>query len=104
MGARWLGPMVGGTGALLKSSVLLRLMAPLTALKEAAPLTVSAVLAAWVMLPAALMLRAPLLTEILPRLRAWLLASVALPAALVDRVTVPLRALAALAWVMEPLA
>src|SRR5438132_1251064 len=78
-------------------------MAPLAAVKEAAPPTVSAVLAAWLMLPAAVMLSAPLLTATLPRLRARLLARAALPAALVERVTVPVSALAALARLMEPL-
>src|SRR5438309_2103506 len=78
-------------------------MAPLTAVKEEAPPTVSAVLAAWLMLPAALMLSAPLLTATLPSVRAWLLARVALPAAGVARVTVPLSALEALARLMEPL-
>src|SRR5437763_776821 len=79
------------------------LMAPLVALKLAAPLTLRAVLAAWVMLPAALMARAPLLTAMLPRLRALLLARAALPAALVVRVTVPLKALPALVRLMAPL-
>src|SRR5437763_1243030 len=79
-------------------------MAPLVALKLAAPLTVRAVLAAWVMLPAALMARAPLLTATLPRLRALLLARAALPAALVVRVTVPLKALAALVRLMASVA
>src|SRR5437763_15892890 len=75
-------------------------MAPLVALKLAAPLTVRAVLAAWVMLPAALMARAPLLTATLPRLRALLLGRVALAAALVVRVTVPVKALAVPGWLV----
>src|SRR5689334_1362392 len=55
------------------------------------------------MLPAARMVKEPLLTVILPRLRAWLLARAALPAAVVVKVTVPLKALAALPRLMEPL-
>ena len=78
-------------------------MAPLAALKLALPLTVAVVLAAWLMLPVALMAKLPLLTVTLPRLRFWLLLTATLPAALVDRVTVPLKALPVLARLMLPL-
>src|SRR5579862_4390075 len=82
----------------------LRLIEPLTALKEALPETDRAALAAWLMLPEALTARAPLLTAMLPRLSARLLASAALPAALVVKLTIPVMALAALARLMAPLA
>src|SRR5438270_87551 len=78
------------------------LMAPLVALKPAAPLTLRAVLAAWVMLPAAVTVSAPFATAMLPRLRALLFARVALPAAVTVRLTAPLKALAALARLMVP--
>src|SRR5438105_4784595 len=81
----------------------LMLMAPLVAVKLAAPLTLRAVLAAWAMLPAALTAKAPLLTAMLPRLRALLLARAALPTALVVNVRVPLKALAALLRLMATL-
>src|SRR5437667_7724345 len=80
-----LAPVLARATAPLKTLLLVRLIAPLAALKEAAPLTVSALPAAWPMLPEALMLSAPLLTETLPRVRAWLLVKAALPAALVER-------------------
>src|SRR5437868_4409474 len=81
----------------------LTLTAALVAVKLAAPLTLRAVLAAWLMLPAAVTDRAPLLTAMLPRLSALLLVRAALPVALVVRLTVPLKALAALARLMAPL-
>src|SRR5437763_8081602 len=68
--------------------------AVVVAMELAAPLTLRAVLAAWVMLPAALTDRLPLVRVTLPRLRALLLRKLTSAAAVVVRVTAPVQALA----------
>src|SRR5438132_13523499 len=67
-----LAPVLARATAPLKTLLLVRLIAPLAALKEAAPLTVSALPAAWPMLPEALMMRAPLAAEAVSLRTSWL--------------------------------
>src|ERR1043166_6568026 len=82
-------------------AVWFRVMAPLVALKLAAPLTVRAVLAAWLMAPLALTAR--LAAElIVPRDRGRLLFSATLLVPVFVKATAPLKALAWLR-VMAPL-
>src|SRR5438309_11879340 len=86
-------------------AAVLSLMALLVAATAVVPAaTLMEVLAAWLLLPVAAMTRLPLLTAMLPRLRALLLVRAALAGALVMRATEPVRALPALARLMPPLA